>query len=59
MEDEVNNINIKIQLTKKFKVDNNVYTQILTALNNELLPVTEITLNDEVVFDNKNGFTNK
>lgn len=53
---ENNIITIKFSLNKNITIDNNLYFEIINALNNQLLPCNEIYLNDVKVFDSQKGF---
>ena len=49
-------LNIKVKLVENFKVDEEFLYDILNSFGDHLIPVNEITLNGEVVFDSVNGF---
>ena len=49
-------VNIKVKLVDNFKIDETFIYDILNGLADHLIPVNEITLNDNVLFDNKSGF---
>lgn len=47
---------IKVKLVENFKVDEAFIYDILNGLGDHLVPVNEISLNGNILFDNKNGF---
>lgn len=59
MEKEFNTITIDIKMTKDNEVSNKVYMEIINALNDIILPIDNIKLNGEEVFNSKQGFINK
>ena len=58
MEDNTNiqEINLKVKLVDNFRVDEAFLYDILNGLGDHLVPVNEITLDGEILFDNNNGF---
>lgn len=59
MEKEFNTITIDIKMTKDNEVSNKVYMEIINALNDIILPIDNIKLNGEEVFNSEQGFINK
>ena len=57
--DEFNEISVTIRLTKNNILDEKFLYSIINSLNDEMIPVSEIKINDEVVFNDKQGFTKR
>ena len=55
--DEFNEISVTIRLTKNNILDDKFLYSIINSLNDEMIPVSEIKINNEVVFNDKQGFT--
>ena len=57
MEDkDLNTILVKVQLPSDYNIDGKFLLSVVESLNDRLIPVSEIQLNDTVVFDGKTGF---
>lgn len=55
-ENNLQELIIKVKLVENFKVDEAFIYDILNSLGDHLVPVNEITLNENILFDNKSGF---
>ena len=56
MEENLQKVVIEVQLVENFKVDEEIIYEILNGLGDHLIPVNNISLNNNILFDNKNGF---
>ena len=55
-ENNLQEITIKVKLVENFKVDEAFIYDILNSLGDHLVPVNEVFLNNNILFDSKNGF---
>ena len=55
-ENNLQELLIKVKLVENFKVDEAFIYDILNGLGDHLVPVNEITLNNNILFDSKKGF---
>lgn len=55
-ENNLQELLIKVKLVENFKVDEAFIYDVLNGLGDHLVPVNEISLNGNILFDNKNGF---
>lgn len=55
-ENNLQELIIKVKLVENFKVDEAFIYDVLNGLGDHLVPVNEITLNNNILFDSKNGF---
>lgn len=55
-ENNLQELLIKVKLVENFKVDEAFIYDILNGLGDHLVPVNEISLDGNILFDSKNGF---
>lgn len=55
-ENNLQELLIKVKLVENFKVDEAFIYDVLNGLGDHLVPVNEISLNGNILFDSKNGF---